>query len=67
MAMLRGKDGKPCLAVGTRTGVKLFGGDYRLIGREAMPVTAMAGPGGKDRDRVYTVDAAGKVTVLRLK
>jgi hypothetical protein len=67
MAMLKDKGGKPCLAVGTRTGVLLFGSDYRLTGRQTMPVTALAGPGGKDRDRVYAVDTAGKVTVLRLK
>jgi hypothetical protein len=67
MAVLRDKAGKPCLAVGTRTGVQLFGGDYRRIGRHPLPLVALAGPGGERRDRVYAVDAAGKVTVLRLK
>jgi hypothetical protein len=67
IALLKGTDGKPCLAVGTRTGVKLFGSDYRLVGHAALPVTALAGPGGRNRDRVYAVDAAGNVTVLRLK
>ena len=67
MAMLQGKDGRPCLAVGTRAGVRLFGSDYKLIGYEALPITALAGPGGQRCDRVYAVDAAGNVTVLHLK
>ena len=67
LAMLKGKDGKPCLAVGTKMGVHLFGSDLKLIGTQPMPVAAFAGPGGKDKDRVYVVDVAGNVTVLILK
>ena len=47
-----------------RAGVKFFGSDYRLIGQKTLPITALGGPGGHHRDRVYAVDAAGKVTVL---
>jgi hypothetical protein len=75
LAVLKGKDGRPRLAVGTKMGVHLFaptgvrrdGSDLKLIGSQPMPVAAFAGPGGKDKDRVYVVDAAGNVTVLTLK
>jgi len=67
MAMLKGKDGKPCLAVGTKFAVHLFGADLKTIGRQAIAAVAFAGPGGKNRDRVYVVDAAGQVTVLTLR
>jgi hypothetical protein len=75
MAMLKGKDGKPRLAVGTKFGVHLFapsgvrrdGSDLKLIGSQAMPVAAFAGPGGKGRDRAYVVDSAGNVTVLVIR
>ncbi|MGA2619588.1 MAG: hypothetical protein ABSF26_18415 [Thermoguttaceae bacterium] len=40
---------------------------HLLLGRETMPAAALAGPSGKNRDRAYTVDAVGKVTVLVLK
>ena len=66
MAMLKGKDG-PCLAVGTKFAVYLFGADMKLIGRQALESVAFAGPGGKGRDRVYVVDEAGRVTVLVMK
>jgi hypothetical protein len=33
----------------------------------AIPAAAFAGPGGKDRDRLYIVGADGQVTVLSLK
>jgi len=66
MAMLKGKDGNPCLAMGTKFAVHLFGADLQPIGRQALPAVAFAGPGGKDRYRVYEVDAAGRVTVLVL-
>ena len=66
MAMLKGKNGKPCLSVGTRFAVYLFGPDLKLIGRQAISSVAFAGPGGKERDRVYVVDAAGAVTVLAI-
>jgi len=65
--MLKGKDGKPRIAVGTKFSIQLFGADLKLIGRQAIPAVAFAGPGGKDRDRVYVVDGAGKVTVLILR
>ena len=67
MAILKNHDGKPCLAVGTRMGVHLFGSDLKPIGSQPMPVAAFAGPGGKKRDRAYVVDSAGQVTVLILK
>ena len=43
MAVLKGKDGKPRLAVGTKMGVHLFGSDLKLIGSQPMPVAAFAG------------------------
>jgi hypothetical protein len=46
--------------------VLLFGSDYRLLGRAALPVTALVGPTGRDHDGVYAVDVAGQVTVLQL-
>ncbi len=67
MAILHAQDGKPCLAVGTRMGVHLFSNDLKPLGRAAMPVTGFAGPGGKNKDRAYVVDAAGNVTVLIVK
>jgi len=69
LAMLKGRDGKPCLAVGTKFGVHLFGGDLKQIGSHtfATPAAGFAGPGGKDKDRLYVVDAAGNVTVLTIK
>jgi len=67
MAVLKGKAGKPCLAVGTKFGVHLFDADLKLIGRQTIPAVAFAWPGGKDRDRAYVVDGAGTVTVLTLK
>jgi hypothetical protein len=69
LAILRGKDGKACLAVGTKFGVHLFGGDLKPIGSHefSTPAAGFAGPGGKDKDRVYVVDVAGKVTILTVK
>jgi hypothetical protein len=75
MAVLKGKDGKPCLAVGTKFGVHLFapsgvrrdGSDYKKIGSQDMPVAAFAGPGGKNKDRVYVVGPDGNVTILVVK
>ena len=69
MAVLRGQDGKPRLAVGTRFAVHLFGHDLKEIARRVLPTVAaaFAGPGGKQKDRAFVVDAAGKVTVLILK
>ena len=66
MAVLQDKDGKRRLAVGTKFAVHLFGGDLKEIGRHVLPsvAAAFAGPGGKQKDRVYVVDAAGNVTVL---
>jgi hypothetical protein len=79
MAMLKGKDGKPRLAVGTKFSVRLFapipagtgpaGSCLTEVGRNVLPVpaAAFAGPGGKNKDRVFVVDTAGNVTVLSLK
>ena len=69
LAMLKGKDGKSCLAVGTKFGVTLFGGDLKKIGRHRLsaPAAGFAGPGGKDKNCVYVVDVAGNVTVLTVK
>jgi hypothetical protein len=54
--------------VGTKFGVYLFGTDLKRIGSLALasPAVAFAGPGGKQKDRVYVVDAAGNVLVLAL-
>jgi hypothetical protein len=74
LALLKGKDGKPCLAVGTKFGVHLFGGDpsgagLKEIGAHKLstPAAGFAGPGGKDKNSVYVVDVAGNVTVLTIK
>jgi hypothetical protein len=74
MTMLKGKDGKGRLAVGTKFSVRLFAADpagtgMKEVGRDVLPVpaAAFAGPGGKDKDRVFVVDTAGNVTVLSLK
>lgn len=67
MAMLSGRNGRPCLAVGTRFAVHLFGPDSRHLGRQPLESVAFAGPGGRARDRVYTVRADGEVTLLALK
>ena len=39
----------------------------KFLGRQVVPAVAFAGPAGKERDRVYVVDAAGNVTVLGLR
>ncbi len=82
MAMLKGGDGKPRLAVGTKFSVRLFApegirGDaaaqtatgLKEIGRNVLtvPAAAFAGPGGKEKDRAFVVDAAGNVIVLSPK
>ncbi len=74
MAALKGRDGKPRLAVGTAFGVRLFAADpagtgLKEVGRNVLsvPAAAFAGPGGKDKDRVFVLDAAGKLTVFSLK
>jgi hypothetical protein len=67
MTVLTGKHGKRRIVVGTKFGVHVFGTDLKLIGRQALPAVAFAGPGGKARDRVYVVDGAGQVTVLTLR
>jgi hypothetical protein len=74
LAVLKGKDGKNCLAVGTRFGVHLFGADpsgagFKEIGahRLSTPAAGFAGPGGKDKNSVYVVDMAGNVIVLTVK
>jgi hypothetical protein len=66
MAMLEGANGKPCLAVGTKFAVHLFGADLRPLGRQPLASVAFAGPSGEDRDGVYAVGADGKVTLLVL-
>jgi hypothetical protein len=72
MAMLKGKDGKPVLAVGTKFGAHAFAADsskagFKKIGSQAMPVAAFAGPGGTNRDRVFVVGSSGAVSILTLK
>ncbi len=69
LAMLKGKGGKPCLAVGTKYGVHLFGSDYQEIGSHkfSTPAAGFAGPGGKDKESVYVVDVAGNVMILTVK
>ena len=67
ICMLRGKDGKPRLAVATEFGVSIFGQDLKLIGRRAIPISAFVGPAGKGKDGAYVVDSAGNVTVLTLQ
>jgi hypothetical protein len=67
LAMLKDRKDRAGLAVGTKFGVQLFDGEFKRIGARAMPAAAFAGPGGKGKDRVYVVDAAGHVTVLVLK
>jgi hypothetical protein len=73
MCMLTGKDGKAMLAVGTNFGVHLFGGDpatgsMKKVGEQKIPTAAaFAGPGGKNKDRVYVIGPDGVVSVLVLK
>ena len=70
MAILSGRDGRPCLAVGTKFGVHVFAADqngYQKLGSITLPIVAFVGPGGRLRDRVYVVDPAGCITVLVLK
>jgi hypothetical protein len=68
MAMLdAGPGGRPCLAVGTRFGVRLFGRDLKPAGSHAIQAAAFAGPGGPARDRVYVVSRDGGVTVLAVE
>jgi hypothetical protein len=66
MALLNNGRGQSCLAVGTKFGVHLFGPDFKLRGRHAMRAAAFAGPGGKNRDRVCVVDAAGRAHVVAM-
>jgi len=69
MTVLAGRDGKPRIVVGTRFGVQVFGSDLKKIGGVSLPAqaAAFAGPGGKDKDRVYIVGPDGSVSVLVLK
>jgi hypothetical protein len=55
------------LAVVTKFGVHVFGGDLKKLGRCPQASKSFAGPGGKNKDRVYCVDDAGKVTVVVIK
>ena len=59
----------PRIVVGTRFGVQVFGTDLKKIGGVSLPAqaAAFAGPGGKDKDRVYVVGPDGSVSVLVLK
>jgi len=67
MAMLTNKRGKPYLAVGTKFAVHLFGPDLKPVGKKAAYSVAFAGPGGNKRNRVYVVDAGGRVTILAIR
>jgi len=53
--------------VGTKSGVHRFGPGWKSQGRIALEPVAFAGPGGKDRDRVYAVDRRSAVHVLVLQ
>jgi hypothetical protein len=55
--------------VGTRFGVQVFGTDLKKIGDVSLlaQAAAFAGPGGKDKDRVYVIGPDGSVSVLVLK
>jgi len=67
LVALKGRDGKPVLAVGTTFGVHLFDRDANALGVQAIECAAFAGPGGTERDRVFVIDPAGQVSVLTLK
>jgi hypothetical protein len=61
--------GKPRIVVGSRFGVQVFGTDLKKTGGLPLPAQAVAfaGPGRKDKDRVYVVGPDGSVSVLVLK
>lgn len=67
MCLLGEKGAARRLAVVTKFGVHVFGGDLKKLGRCPQAAKSFAGPGGKNKDRVYCVDDAGKVTVVVVK
>ena len=67
MCLLGEKGAARRLAVVTKFGVHVFGGDLKKLDRCPQPSKSFAGPGGKNKDRVYCVDDAGKVTVVVIK
>jgi hypothetical protein len=67
MCLLGEKGAARRLAVVTKFGVHVFGGDLKKLGRCPQASKSFAGPGGKNKDRVYCVDDAGKVTVVVIK
>jgi hypothetical protein len=64
IAALQSRDGKPLLAVGIKFGVHVFDSNLKEIGIYPIPSVAFAGPGGKQKDRVFVVGPDGNVTVL---
>jgi hypothetical protein len=69
MTVLTARDGKPRIVVGTSFTVQFFSTNLKKIGAVSLPAqaAAFAGPGGKDKDRVYVVGPQGSVSVLILK
>jgi hypothetical protein len=66
LCLLKGRDGQPLIAVGTKFGAHLFAADFRPLGRQPLSIAAFAGPTGPARDRAYVVQPNGDVTVLSL-
>ena len=71
IAVVQAPGGKLRLAVGSKTGVRLFDTDpsagMKEIGCYPARVAAFAGPGGKQKDRLFVVAPDGAVTVLVIK
>jgi hypothetical protein len=66
MAMLR-IAGERGLAVGTKFGVHLFRADLSPLARTHVPGVAFTGPAGEKKNSVYTVNAAGEVSITTLR
>jgi len=68
MAVLGVKSGSSPrrLAIGTRFAVHVCGPDFARISRTPAPAIGFAGPGGRDRDRVFIVQCGGRIAVLVL-
>jgi hypothetical protein len=67
MALL-GEPGTPRpLVVGSKFGLSVFDSQFHKTASLTIPSVAFAGPAGKAKDKVYVIDAAGKVTVVTIK